>query len=666
MLPADKKLAEFKAQTGVTQQQVEEMRKILAPERLKEAQDAIVKARNLALEGSRKLDEELQQRAGKWIGEAQFKGEVERENKKLEAGYKLLKGAYDAQVAMERAQAEGAIRIGAIYDTSKDARFNAEMRLLAVRKQADDEAYRHEREMAEAEHAYDGQLEAAKTELRIKHEKEVSELAMQAAEKVAEKWRQQFDEVAHAAQALAHTLLTKPAEFGKQLASTLHEAILKPITEGIGNLAARALTPLIYGSDGQGGIAGIFKGIFGGPKQDPLKNAMDVNTTVTAQNSMAVAGLTAVMMAFTAGGAPATAAPVAMPGMPVPAISAPAANIGSLPMSPPPGVFTLPSFPTASGATSPEGVLRAAIGGGRTAPAVSGGASWMSNLRSSWSSLKSFAGFGNVTTDSQGGKWVTIGNESVPLDSIGGYANAIGRSPAAGMAGSMLAMNGLLGSGAGSWRGVMEGTAGGAMLGFQVGGPFGAAVGASLGLEIGLAEKLFGVESPENEAKRLVKRLYSINIDNAMAKQIVAIAQQKYAGHVSVAVRDPDVRKMLMLYSEGTGQKMPLSATTPQSASLVELGGRLYQQATYVNGAPYAFQSNLPVLGGYATGTYPSSPSTVVLNVNGQSAADLLEGRIANTVTPGYVQSQWSSATAGSDGRLANSAVLQQPGLVIA
>ena len=52
-----------------------------------------------------------------------------------------------------------------------------------------------------------------------------------------------------------------------------------------------------------------------------------------------------------------------------------------------------------------------------------------------------------------------------------------------------------------------------------------------------------------------------------MAKQIVNIAQQKYAGHVSIAVRDPDVRKMLMLYSEATGQKMPLSATTPQSAA---------------------------------------------------------------------------------------------------
>jgi hypothetical protein len=166
-----------------------------------------------------------------------------------------------------------------------------------------------------------------------------------------------------------------------------------------------------------------------------------------------------------------------------------------------------------------------------------------------------------------------------------------------------------------------------------------------------------------NYAKRIVKQLYSINIDNSMARQIAGIAQQKYAGHVSIAVRDPDVRKMLMLYSEATGQKMPLSATTRQSASLAEMGGKLYQQATYVNGSPYAFQSNLPVLGGYATGTYPSpGPMMLQVNVQGQGAAQFVAGQV---VTPEFVQAQWSSAAAGSNGRLQNSAVIQQPGLVV-
>src|SRR5579885_358060 len=93
-------------------------------------------------------------------------------------------------------------------------------------------------------------------------------------EKILELKRKEFDEVERTAQSLAHTLLTRPGEFGKQLASTVREAILKPITEGIGSMVARAITPLIFGSDGQGGIAGIFKGVLGG-RQDPVKIATD-------------------------------------------------------------------------------------------------------------------------------------------------------------------------------------------------------------------------------------------------------------------------------------------------------------------------------------------------------------------------------------------------------
>lgn len=192
----------------------------------------------------------------------------------------------------------------------------------------------------------------------------------------------------------------------------------------------------------------------------------------------------------------------------------------------------------------------------------------------------------------------------------------------------------------------------------------GAAVGAGVGFAIGLGEIIAGVESPENEAKRLVKQIYGVKIDDGVARQIVAIAQQKYGNHVSMAVRAPEVRQLILLYSEATGQKMPLSSTTPRAASLVEQGGKLFQAPTYQDGTAYTFKSNLPVAGGYATGSYPS-PSSVVLNLNGQSAADLLEGRIANTVNPSYVQDQFSQASNSSYGRLSNSAMMQQPNLIV-
>ena len=106
-----------------------------------------------------------------------------------------------------------------------------------------------------------------------------------------------------------------------------------------------------------------------------------------------------------------------------------------------------------------------------------------------------------------------------------------------------------------------------------------------------------------------------------------------------------------------------LPTRAAQSASLAKVGGKLFQQTTYVNGNPYAFQSNLPVLGGYATGTYPSpGPMMLQVNVSGQGAAQFVAGQV---VTPDFVQSRWTSAAAGSNGRLQNSALIQQPGLVI-
>ena len=50
------------------------------------------------------------------------------------------------------------------------------------------------------------------------------------------------------------------------------------------------------------------------------------------------------------------------------------------------------------------------------------------------------------------------------------------------------------------------------------------------------------------------------------------------------------------------------------------------------------------------------------LNVSGQGAAQFVAGQV---VTTEFVQSQWSSAAAGSNGRMQNSAMIQQPGLVI-
>jgi len=66
------------------------------------------------------------------------------------------------------------------------------------------------------------------------------------------------------------------------------------------------------------------------------------------------------------------------------------------------------------------------------------------------------------------------------------------------------------------------------------------------------------------------------------------------------------------------------------------------------------------VAGGYQTGSYPAAaPMMLQVNVSGQGAAQFVAGQV---VTPQFVQAQWSSAAAGSNGRLQNSAMMQQPG----
>jgi hypothetical protein len=248
--------------------------------------------------------------------------------------------------------------------------------------------------------------------------------------------------------------------------------------------------------------------------------------------------------------------------------------------------------------------------------------------------------------------------------SITGMHGVAGAAVFAG--GTMLAEQGLMGSSAGTWGGVAEGTAGGAAIGFTMGGPLGAAIGAGVGLGIGLGEKAFGVKSLEQTAHDDIKSVYGVDIptNSGTVKQVVELAKSQFGGSISVAVRSPSVRQLVMLYSEATGQKMPLSATTPYAGSLVEQGGSLYQQASFQNNAWHMYGSNLPTLGGIPGGVYPTpgGPNTapgggvtnIALNINGQP------------ITPEFVTDQSMAAQGSSYGRTQQAANMQVPGLMVA
>jgi RNA polymerase sigma factor (sigma-70 family) len=129
-------------------------------------------------------------------------------------------------------------------------------------------------------------------ELRYQWEEKLAEVRKQAEEEEKKLIEKQEKSIEKVTDKLFDTLITKPKEFGKDLAKTIREELMKPITEGMSHMSANILQPAIYGEDGTGGLAGIFKGIFGGGKgSDPVKVSTDQNTVATVQNSAHVAAL---------------------------------------------------------------------------------------------------------------------------------------------------------------------------------------------------------------------------------------------------------------------------------------------------------------------------------------------------------------------------------------
>jgi hypothetical protein len=378
-----------------------------------------------------------------------------------------------------------------------------------------------------------------------------------------------------------------------------------------------------------------------------------------------------------------------IPGIQVPAISAPAISApASLPAIWGGGLFGQPSTVGSTGASasvSPAGApgtfdvptrsnsamnpLWSLLGGSASKGTPSGGSgisSLLGNIKGiKWGGLtRSGPTYG---TDENGNDVQTSDGKITGVNGVAGAALFSG--------GSMLAEHGLLGPDRGTWKGAGEGAAGGAAIGFQQGGPLGAVIGGVAGFLIGVGEKIAGVKSPQREAHDDIKSIYGVDIPQSSGtiKQVVQIAQSQFGGQLAVAVRSPSVRQLVMLYSEATGQKMPLSATTPYAGNLVEQGGKLYQQASYQDGQAHAYASNIPTLGGIAAGTYPTpgGPNTaggsgatyLSLNISGNDAANFMTGQF---VTPQFVTDQAMAAQYSSYGRTQQSANMQLPGLTVA
>jgi vacuolar-type H+-ATPase subunit H len=534
-------------------------------------------------------------------------------------------------------------------------------------------------------------------ELRYQWEEKVAEVRKKADQEQQEMLDKQEKAIEKIAEKLFDTLFTKPKDFGKDLAKTVHQQVLKPVVEGVSGMAANVLHPVIYGEDGKGGLAGIFKGLLGGGKPgDPVKVSTDQNTAATIQNSAHVAALTAVLAGVMGVSAPAIAAS-AIPGVSLPSISAPAVSIPTRIASPYTGsggvggsgagavatvtAVAAPSFSDLANLPLNQDRIAQSLAMSGPPPSPPYSAADLAHLptthdpiaqilaMSAGGKLTGGGGASSIVSNLKGAVWNQKEFSALQGAGDSGFVSGLGavaKSPAAGAAGMMLAESGLLGSHQGTWAGVGMGAAGGAEIGFQMGGPLGALIGGVAGFGIGMGEKLAGIESPQKKAHDDIKQIYGVDIpqNSGTIKQVVSIAQSQFGGDIAVAVRSPNVRQLVLLYSEATGQKMPLSASTPYAGSLVESGGNLYQQASFQNNAWHSYATNLPTLGGIAGTPYPTTPGP---NTGAGTGSTYLSLNINGTpITADFVADQSMVAQNASYGRTQQSANLQVPGLMVA
>ena len=511
-------------------------------------------------------------------------------------------------------------------------------------------------------------------------EKDASGAMEQAQMEQLEMLHKQSEEIKGTAAGLFHTLFTRPQDFGKQLGSTLKEAALKPVTEGLGTITANVLHPLIFGATGEGGVAGMFRGAFGGGRLNDVK-LINGAMPVMVMNQGPGAGATGPGGEGGFSAAPwAGAGRMAMTGL---LASGLAMGAGMPSGGQGPGAGGQgPRWDGGFSAAPWAGAGRVASGGVSLPALPGGGSSTGAGAPGVMGMLKGFRGmnWGGLTR-SAGSNVVGYGPDGTPHDDMGnpvtdnGDGSITGVNGVAGAAlstgGMMLAQRGLLGPSRGTWTGVGEGAAGGAMIGMQMGGPLGAVIGGVAGFGIGVGEKIAGVESPEVEAQKLVKQIYGIDIpqSNSVIKQIVQMAQSQYGGSVSMTVRTPAVRDLLQLYAESTGQKSNLFLNQPHGVNLTQAGGVLNQSAVYNDGTPYTYASNLPVLGPAGGGQIPTGDpfaGGVTVQVSAEQTANLWATGTAAAIAGGSraVAASAVNGQAASASRISGANVMLSPDVV--
>lgn len=576
----------------------------------------------------------------------------------MESGREAITSGGNQAIRMAQLQTGGTRRSAAEREYQIRMSMADQLHTLEMGYAAEEDTVAHRR-VAEAK---------ADAEFRKATLTEQRELTLQ----IAEIERHQFEEIKGKTEGLLHTLFTDPRNFGKQFMGTVRDAILKPIEERIASPIAHGIQGLFGGKRGisdvqltpQGYVPVVVMGddsgnSGGGPSSAPgnFRNYRAFARTM---------GLSLPLAAAMAMGAPSSSGGVAT-SQTIDWLNGDRQNVGGT---------TYAGSPAGDGGYSGGGpggssvgqVLGSIFGGGGGSNGGNPLSGILGNLKGglkgiNWGGLTRADAGGLPGVDGQPGKDLGNTGKITGVDGIAGAALSAG--------GMMLAQRGLLGKDRGTWAGVGEGALGGAMIGFQMGGPLGAAIGGMVGFGIGIGEKIAGVETPEREAARLIKSIYGLKIDSGSTtiQQIVGMAKQNYGGSVSMAVRSAPVRELLQLYADNTGQKSSsLLAQQVHSASLTQSGGSLYQSATYQNGTPYTYATNLPTLGP-SGGTLPTSNSMsgpVIVQVSHEATQNLWATGTAMAIAgnPRGVAAANVSGSGQSAARLNNASLQFSPSTI--
>ena len=217
---------------------------------------------------------------------------------------------------------------------------------------------------------------------------------------------------------------------------------------------------------------------------------------------------------------------------------------------------------------------------------------------------------------------------------------------------------------------------GGALLGAYLGSAvfpgIGTALGAGIGALIGVGASIarMFVKSPEEKMAAKIKTAYGLEVkDRAFLSQLVQIAKGSYGGDFDMAIHSPQVRELLDIYAQMTGQAFKGAAPKVTPVELVQAGGMLYQSPTYKNGTPYSFAGPLSTFGGGSAldtlsgGLSSGAPLNLTIKLDGPATADLMQGVAVEVIVrnPQAVQTASNKATSSSYGRFSAGANLLDP-----